>query len=97
MSSIQTRISVQVRPGAPKNEVTAFAGGVWQIKVAAPPVEGRANRELVAFLSDRLGVAKSAISIVIGLTSRRKILVINGLSQAEITRRLMPERLMPEP
>ncbi len=64
------KISVRVHPNAPRSQVTGFEGGVWQIKVAAPPLKGRANRELEIFLSQRLQVSKSAVSVVKGQTSQ---------------------------
>jgi uncharacterized protein (TIGR00251 family) len=91
MSEREARISLQVHPNAARNEIGAPADGVWQVKVAAPPVEGRANRELIAFLRRRLGVRKSALKLVMGHSSRNKVIAVNGLSQAEITQRLLPK------
>ncbi len=84
----ETKISVRVSPGAPRNQVVGCADGVWRIKVTAPPVEGKANKGLVDFLSDKLDVAKSAVTISRGLTGRNKIVIIEGLAPAEVTRRL---------
>ncbi len=84
----EVRISVRVSPGAPRNEVVGCVDGVWRIKVAAPPVEGKANKELVDFLSDKLDVSKSALTISRGFTGRNKVVVIVGLAPAEVTRRL---------
>ncbi len=78
-----------MQPGAAANEVVGSNGGVWQVRVAAPPVRGKANKELVDFLSRRLGVAKSRIAIVRGYTARDKVIAISGLSQEEVTRRLL--------
>jgi uncharacterized protein (TIGR00251 family) len=83
-----TRISVQVHPGAKKNEIMRFQDGVRHIKIAAPPVEGKANIELVDFLSEVLGVSKSRITIEKGTTSRKKLIVVEGLTEAEVTKRL---------
>jgi uncharacterized protein (TIGR00251 family) len=79
------RISIQVHPGAKKNEILRFQGGVWHIKIAAPPVEGKANKELIEFLSDMLGVSKSHITIEKGATSRRKLVEVDGMTEAEVT------------
>ncbi len=81
-------ISVQVHPNASRNEVVGFEDGVLRVKIAAPPVKGKANRELIDFLSKRLGVSKRSITIEKGLTSRRKVIAIEGLSEAEVTERL---------
>lgn len=85
------KISVLVQPNAPRSRLTGFEGGIWQIKVAAPPLKGRANQELEIFLSQRLQVSKSAVSVVKGQTSRHKTVAVNGLSQEEVARRLMPK------
>ena len=81
-------INVQVQPNARRNEVMGCEDGVWRVKVAAPPVKGKANRELVGFLSKLLGVSKGSITIVKGATSRRKLISIEGLSQEKVLRRL---------
>ena len=81
-------LRLRVYPGARQNELAGFADGVLQVRVAAPPVKGKANRELTAFLSQALGVSKSSLTIVKGHTSRNKVIAIAGLSQAEIINRL---------
>ncbi len=85
-----TNISVIAHPGAKKNEVLRFVGGVWHIKVAAPPIEGKANKELVEFLSKILGVSKSRISVDKGVTARRKLITIDGLTAEQVKERLLP-------
>jgi uncharacterized protein (TIGR00251 family) len=70
-------IEVKVTPRARR---TAFAGqmadGTLKIQVAAPPEEGRANEELCAFLARHHGVPRSAVEILRGHTSRRKVVRI---------------------
>ena len=84
----KTTIVVQVHPKSGQNRVTGFEDGVLHIKIAALPVKGKANQELVRFLSDILGVAKSNITIEKGLTSRRKVIGISGMGQEEVAREL---------
>jgi uncharacterized protein (TIGR00251 family) len=81
------RISIQVHPGAKKNEILRLENGVWHMKIAAPPVEGKANKELIEFLSEALGVSKSRITIEKGTTSRKKLIVVEGLAEAEVMER----------
>jgi uncharacterized protein (TIGR00251 family) len=83
-------ISVRVYPNAAGNEVAGFSDGVFQVKVAAPPVQGKANRELVAFLGKALGISKNRVSITRGHTTRNKLITIDGLSEADVERRLLP-------
>ena len=74
-------ISVHVYPSAIRNEIVGLSNGVLRIKLSAPPVKGKANRELIAFLSRLLGAKKDSISIIKGNTTRSKVIVIDGLSQ----------------
>jgi uncharacterized protein (TIGR00251 family) len=90
MATNQARISVRVYPGAAGNEVTGFANGVLLVTIAAPPVGGKANRELVAFLSRLLNVSQDRVNIVRGNTGRSKIVAIDGWSKEAAIRRLLP-------
>ena len=83
-----TNITVQVQPNARRNEVLGFEGDVLKVRIAAPPVKGKANRELIEFLSQLLKVSKSDIVLEKGVTSRRKVIGISGLSQGEVSKRL---------
>jgi len=82
----KTTIVVQVQPKSGRNRVTGFEDGILHVKIAAPPVKGKANQELVRFLSDILGVARSNITIEKGLTSRRKVIGISGMGQGEVAK-----------
>jgi uncharacterized protein (TIGR00251 family) len=81
-------IQLRVSPNAGRNEVTGLINGVLQIKIAAPPVKGKANEKLVGFLSQALGVSKSSITVVKGHASRNKIIAVAGLSRETIITRL---------
>ncbi|MGD1119998.1 MAG: DUF167 domain-containing protein [Dehalococcoidales bacterium] len=83
------RLAVKVTPNAGRNEITGFREDVLQVRIAAPPDKGKANQELTDFLAEKLGVKKSAITIIRGMTSRHKVLTISGLSQAEMMLRLL--------
>ena len=85
------KLPVQVYPNAARNEITGCIDGVLHIKIAAPPVKGKANRELVDFLSRRLGISKGSIDIIKGHTSRNKIIAVDGLSRDYILKLLLPE------
>lgn len=83
-----TRLSIKVTPNAGRNEITGFKQGVWQIKIGAPPDKGKANKELIDFLSELTRIKKSAILIIKGQTSRNKVIIIEGLTGEEIYQRL---------
>ena len=84
MKEEQARITVQVQPNASQNKVARFEGGAWHLRIVASPVKGKANRELIKFLSDILGVSKSNLTIEKGLTSKRKAIAIEGMTQEEV-------------
>ncbi len=90
MSISTVKISLRVHPRATRNEVMGFTDGVLQVRVSAPPIKGKANKELITFLSRLLGVGKSQIDIIGGHTTRDKVIAINGLSQEDIMKRLSP-------
>jgi len=85
----EAKIAVRVYPGAAKNEVVGFKGEMLQVRVSAPPVKGKANQELIAFLSKLLGISKGRISIIRGHTLRNKLIAIDGLSREEVMKRLL--------
>ena len=63
---------VHVVPGASRTAVAGLHDGALRLRVAAPPIEGRANAELLRWLSRSLGLPKQAVTLVAGDTSRRK-------------------------
>jgi uncharacterized protein (TIGR00251 family) len=73
-------LQVYVQPRASRNELAGIHDGRLRIRLAAPPVEGAANEALLRFLADRLEVPRSAVRIVAGVSSRRKRVVVTGLS-----------------
>ncbi len=87
-NSGSNRLNLKITPNANRNEIAGFSGGILQVKIAAPPVKGKANNELISFLSRALGVKRSAIYIVKGQTSRSKVIIIENLSRQEIIERL---------
>jgi hypothetical protein len=76
------RLQLQVQPRASRTEVAGPHGGALRIRLAAPPVEGEANTELVAFLARRLRVPKAAVTIVRGESGRRKVVEVTGVGVA---------------
>ena len=81
------RIVVRVQPNASRNEVLAFKDDVLRMKIAAPPIKGKANQELIEFLSEILRIRKSNLAIEKGATGKRKVISITGLTQTEIIER----------
>ena len=81
--------AVRVVPRASKNEIAGQVGDAIKVRLTAPPVEGKANEALIAFLAQELGVRKSRVEIVAGETSRNKVICVLGLSPAEVEERLL--------
>jgi uncharacterized protein len=79
-------LRLHIQPGAKKTEVAGLHGEALKIRLAAPPVDGKANACLLAFLADKLGVAKSAVSLVSGDTSRAKRVHVSGIAPALVER-----------
>ncbi len=65
-------IQVQAQPGAKRTEVVGLYGDCIKVRLASPPVDGKANACLIEFLAGRLDVKKSQLSITRGISSRRK-------------------------
>jgi len=79
---------LHVHPNAARNELAGFSEGVLRVRVAAPPVKGKANKELIAFLARKLGLSKGDLTILRGHTSRHKLISVAGLTREELNRRL---------
>lgn len=85
-----TELKVRVQPNARRSEIVGWDGEVLRVRVAAAPVKGKANAELVDFLAETLGVRRSQVAILRGATSRDKVVGIDGMASAEVRARLLP-------
>lgn len=72
-------LSLHVQPGAKRTEIAGEHGNALKIRLGAPPVDGKANDCLIAFLAERLGVPKARVVLEAGQTSRSKRLRITGV------------------
>jgi uncharacterized protein len=79
---------VLLQPRAKATGVVGVHGGALKIRVAAPPVDQKANRELLAFLADLLGIAKGRVELVGGQTARIKRLLVLGMSRTEFLQKM---------
>ena len=78
------RFEVRVQPRASRTELAGLHGGALKVRVAAPPVDAAANRALIGFLAECLGVARRSVRIVAGETSRTKVLEADGVTPEQI-------------
>ena len=87
-SGTRARIAVKVQPRAKVTRIAGRMGEMYRLQLAAPPVDGKANEECIAFFADVAGVPKSRVWIVKGLTSRMKVVEIDGVAQGLVESRL---------
>ena len=78
--------AVRVQPRASKSCVVGELDGVLKIRLAAPPVEGRANEELIRLLAELFDAPLQRIAILSGQTSKNKVVSVSGISVDEASR-----------
>ena len=88
MSGESANIVVQVQPNASQNKIVRFQDGILHLKIAAPPTKGKANQELLRFMSDILGVRRVYLTIEKGIIGKKKTIAIKGLLQHQVTIKL---------
>lgn len=69
-------LNVNIQPRARQNEICGVHGEALKIRITAPPVDGKANAHLIAFLAKLCGVSKAAVTVISGESSRHKRLRI---------------------
>ena len=70
------KYSVRVRANARKNEIKKTGERSFDISVKAPPVDGKANEQVIALIAEFLGTRKSSVTIIRGLTSKKKVVEV---------------------
>jgi uncharacterized protein len=83
------RLKVKVVPGAARTEIVGRLGEAVKVRVAAPPEGGRANREVVAVLAERLGLPVAQVTVLSGRSSPAKVIGLAGLTESEALARLL--------
>jgi len=78
------RLAVQVQPNAKKTEVVGVLDDALKIKLAAQPIEGKANDALVKWLAGALGVSRSAVTLTHGLANKKKLLEVAGVTLEDV-------------
>ena len=81
-------LSVRVQPRAGRDGVAGLAGEALKVRLAAPPVDGKANEALLVFLARALGLRPRQVSLHRGETGRDKVVLIEGLDEASLRERL---------
>ena len=84
-------LDLHIQPGAKKNEVVGLYGDALKLRIASPPVDGRANAALITYLAAALGVPKQSLAVIRGETSRRKTVRVSD-PRADPSRMVIPEK-----
>ncbi|WP_457573942.1 DUF167 domain-containing protein [Desulfolithobacter sp.] len=79
-------LTVRVQPRASRNQLAGLHDGALKIRLTTPPVDGKANKALIAFLAKLFHLPKSAITVQSGHQARSKQLVIEGISEEDVRR-----------
>jgi uncharacterized protein len=82
-------LKLVVQPRASKNQLAGLHNDALKIRLTTPPVEGRANKAVIAFLAKQLHLPKSAVAIKSGLQNREKQVIISGCDEHDARRILM--------
>lgn len=77
-------LSLHIQPGAKKTEVAGLHGDALKIRLAAPPVDGKANDALIAFIAAKVGAGRTAVELVSGQTSRIKRVRISDMAAEQV-------------
>lgn len=85
-------ITIRVKPRASKSRVLGERSGAIEVAVAAPPVDGEANTELVRTLADFFDIAPSRIEIGTGKNGKNKIVRLRAIAMADVEQRLQALR-----
>ncbi|HKL20449.1 MAG TPA: DUF167 domain-containing protein [Tichowtungia sp.] len=81
-------VRIRAVPRASKNEIQGIYDGALKVRLTSPPVDGKANRALIKFLSKTLNISKAQIELKQGQTGRSKTLHIQGMTPSEIRKKL---------
>jgi uncharacterized protein len=88
MTGESALLRIRVQPRAKRDEVVGERDGAIVIRLKAPPVDGKANAALTAFIAKAAGVPRSRVEIVKGATAREKAVRVDGVAEAALRRAL---------
>jgi uncharacterized protein (TIGR00251 family) len=88
MSAAKSRLKLRVSPRSRRPGIAGRHGDAWKVRVAEPPEDGRANEAVLDLLARTLDLPRSRFALVSGHSSREKIVVLDGVEQAQTERLL---------
>ena len=83
------RLKVKAVPGASRSEIVGRLGEALKVRVAAPPEGGKANREILELLAEKLGLPATGVSLVSGAASPAKVVALRGVTAEQAWARLL--------
>lgn len=83
-------VHIYVQPKASKSAFVGLHDGCLKLAISSPPVDNKANKAVISFLAEFFQVPQKDIRLCSGEKSRRKLLSINGITIAELRRRIAP-------
>lgn len=89
MSGISCRLKVKAVPGASRSEIVGRLGEALKVRVAAPPEGGKANREILELLAEKLGLPAAGVTLVSGAVSAAKVVALRGVTAEQAWARLL--------
>ncbi len=85
---MNARIQVKIKARAKRSGIAGRLGKLVKIDIAAPPVERRANEELIRFLAELAAIPRSAVRIIAGASSPLKLIEMDGVSEEQLNKLL---------
>lgn len=70
------KITVKVKPNSKQSKIEQNSEGIWIINLKSPPVDGKANKELISLIAKQFKVTKSQVTIKSGLSNKNKVIEI---------------------
>lgn len=83
-------LRLHVQPRAAQNRIAGLQGEALKLRLSAPPVDGKANKAVLAYLASLLSLPKSALSLKSGQQSRQKTVRVTGAGETSIRQILAP-------
>lgn len=86
---MKTRLALKINAGAKRTQFAGRHGDAWKLRVAAPPVDGKANAAILKFIAQIAGVRASDVTIISGQTSAAKLIEISGIDADSLSRAIL--------
>ena len=82
-------VSIRISPNAAKNSVIGYTDDYLKIKISSPPIENKANKKLIEYLSEIFDIPKSKVSFVFGEKSKIKRILLSNLAKEDAIKKIL--------